>query len=119
MIIIYILCKHNKLRTLVTSLALQQVKEVKAEAVREEDYKCNCASQFYVILALSIVIIGLVIFTILKVRRIKLCRGQLFSNIVKIMLFISDVQYYVPVKLCRTAGSIHLFKITENSYQTR
>ena len=32
-------------------------------------------------------------------------------NIVKIMLFISDVQYYIPVKLCRTAGSIHLFKI--------
>ena len=32
-------------------------------------------------------------------------------NVVKIMLFISDVQYYIPVKLCRTAGSIHLFKI--------
>ena len=28
------------------------------------------------------------------------------------MLFISDVQYYIPVKLYRTAGSIHLFKIT-------
>ena len=28
------------------------------------------------------------------------------------MLFISDVQYYVPVKLCKTAGSIHLFKVT-------
>ena len=28
------------------------------------------------------------------------------------MLFISDMQYYIPVKLCRTAGSIHLFKIT-------
>ena len=54
MIIIYALCKHNTLRTLVTSLALQQVKEVKAEAVREEDYKCKCTSQFYVILALSI-----------------------------------------------------------------
>ena len=27
------------------------------------------------------------------------------------MLFISDVQYYVPIKLCKTAGSIHLFKI--------
>ena len=55
--------------------------------IRKEDYKCECASQFYVILALSIVIIGLVIFTILQVRRIKLCRGQLFSNVVK-MLFI-------------------------------
>ena len=29
------------------------------------------------------------------------------------MVFISDLQYYVPIKLCKTAGSIHLFKITE------
>ena len=28
------------------------------------------------------------------------------------MLFISDIQYYVLVKLCKTAGSKHLFKIT-------
>ena len=28
------------------------------------------------------------------------------------MLFISDIQYYVPIKLCETAGSICLFKIT-------
>ena len=28
------------------------------------------------------------------------------------MLFISDVQYYIPVKFCKTAGSIHLFRIT-------
>ena len=28
------------------------------------------------------------------------------------MVFISEVQYYVPIKLCKTAGSIHLFKIT-------
>ena len=27
------------------------------------------------------------------------------------MLFISDVQYYVPIELCKTAGSIQLFKI--------
>ena len=27
------------------------------------------------------------------------------------MLFISDVQNYVPIKLCKTAGNIHLFKI--------
>ena len=28
------------------------------------------------------------------------------------MLFISDTQYYVPIKLCRMAESIHPFKIT-------
>ena len=36
----------------------------------------------------------------------------MFSNVVKIMIFILDVQYYVPVKLCKTAGSIHLLKMT-------
>ena len=114
MIIIYVLCKHNKLRTLVVSLALQQVREVGASTTKKEDgsYMCNCTSQFYIILVLSITIIGLVIFMVLQVRRIKLCRGQLFLHIVKMMLFISDVQYYVLVKLCKTAGTIHLFKIT-------
>ena len=112
MIIIYTLCKHNKLKTLVASLALQQVKEVKAVVSKEEDLMCECTSQFYIILALSITIIGLVIFAVLQVRRIKLCRGQLFLNVVKIMLFTSDVQYYIPLKLCKTGGSIHLFKIT-------
>ena len=27
------------------------------------------------------------------------------------MQFISDVQNYIPIKLCKTPGSIHLFKI--------
>ena len=108
-IVIYTICKHNKLRALVASLALQQVK---VEEVSDENYKCKCISQFYVILALSIVILGLVVFTILQVKRIRLCRGLLFLNVVKIMLSISDVQCYVPVKLCKTAGSIHLFKIS-------
>ena len=52
------------------------------------------------------------IFVIMNVRKLKLLSGHMFSNAVKIMLFISDTQYYVPVKLQRTVGSIHLFKIT-------
>ena len=54
---------------------------------------------------------SIVIF-ILNARKIKLFKKTLFSNTVKIMLFISGTQNYVEVKLCRTAGSIHLFKIT-------
>ena len=36
----------------------------------------------------------------------------MFSNAVKIIVFISDVQNYIPIKLCKTADSIHLFRIT-------
>ena len=69
------------------------------ENTENKDNNCKCNDRFNCI-------------CILQLRRIKLCRGQLFSNVGKIMLFISDVQYYIPVKLCKTAGSIHLFKIT-------
>ena len=78
----YAICKHNKLRALVKSLALQQVKEVKAEGTEDIDYKCKCTAEFYIILTLSIAMIGLIISTILQLRRIKLCRGQLLLNIV-------------------------------------
>ena len=36
----------------------------------------------------------------------------MFPNAVKIMIFISDILYYIPIKLCKTTGRIHLFKIT-------
>ena len=32
------------------------------------------------------------------------------------MLFISDAQFYIPVELCSTAGSIHLLKMTGNFF---
>ena len=35
----------------------------------------------------------------------------MFSNNTKILLFISNTHSYVPKKLCRVAGSIHLFRI--------
>ena len=107
---IYLLCKHKKLRMLVTSLALQQVKEVGTVTSREED-TTECKIQTYTILELTVTIFSLVMFVVLHSRKLKLCRGCMFSNAVKIKIFISDVQYYVRVKLCKTAGSIHLFKI--------
>ena len=104
---VYSLCKHEKLRTLLASLVSHQVKEV--GAVTQKEINTECKTLTYICLALTI--LGLVIVAILHYRKSKLCRGCMFPNTVKIMIFISDVQYYVPIKLCKTAGSIHLFKI--------
>ena len=63
-------------------------------------------------MSLTLTILGLIMVAILHYRKSKLCRGCTFSKEVKIMIFISDIQYYVPIKLSKTAGSIHLFKVT-------
>ena len=61
-------------------------------------------------ISLALTLLGLVMAAILHYRKSKLCRGCMFYNAGKIMIFISDEQYYVPTKLYKMAGSIHLFK---------
>ena len=58
------------------------------------------------------VTLSLVLVTFLHYRKSKFCKGYRFSNTMEIMTFISDVQNHIPIKLCKTASTIHLFKIT-------
>ena len=91
---------------LIVSLVLHQVKEVGAIS-KETNSECTTLAYIGIILT----ILSLIIVTFLHYRKSRFCKGHRFSNAVKIMIFISDVQNYVPIKLCKTAGSIHLFKI--------
>ena len=93
---------------LIASLVLKQVKEV--GTVMQKEINSECKTLTYISLVLTI--LGLVMVAILHYKKSKLCRGHMFFNAVKIIIFISDVQNYMPIKLCKTAGSIHLFKIT-------
>ena len=110
---LYLLCKHKKCRMFVTSLALHQVKEVGAvtqKKITQKEINSECKIITYITLVLKI--LGLVMVEILYYKKSKWIRGHLFSDAVKIITFFSDVQYYIPVKLCKTAGGIHLFKIS-------
>ena len=104
-LIIYLMCKHKKIRTLIASLVLHQVKEVGTSS-KETNSECTTFAYIGIILT----ILNLIIATFLHYRKSRFCKGHRFSNAVKI-IFISDLQNYVPIKLCKTAGSIHLFKI--------
>ena len=103
---IYLLCKHRKVPVLIASLVLHEVKEVGAIS-KESNSECTTLAYIGIILT----ILSLIIVMFLHYRKSGLCKGHRFSNVVTIMLFISDVQNYVPIKLYETLGSIHLFKI--------
>ena len=87
---------------------LHKIKEVEANPSSEVT-NTECKTLAYI--GIIFTILSLIIVTFLHYRKSRLCKGYKFSNAVKIMLFISDVQTNVPIKLCKTAGSIHLFKI--------
>ena len=88
-------------------MVLHQVKEGGAET-QQTNSKCRTLAYIGIILTVR----SLILVTFLHYRKSKFCKGHRFLNAVKIIIFISDVHNYILVKLCKTAGSIHLFKIS-------
>ena len=105
-LVIKLMFKGEKMQALLTNLAI--VKGTKAineenEAVTKEYWKIT--------IWLSMILFCILFLTIERLYRMPIFRKYQYSNTIKIMLFISDIKSYVPIKLCKTSGSIHLFKL--------
>ena len=109
LIIIYVLHGQSKLKALVTNIAMQRIKAV--EAADTNNMLCTCKTQWYIMGMLIIITLGMLYLVTNKIRKTSFCKGRLFSNNTKILLFISNAYSIIPIKLCRVAGSIHLFQI--------
>ena len=94
---------------LVTNIAMQRIKAV--EAADTNSMLCTCKTQWYIMGMLIIITLGMLYLVTNKIRKTSFCKGRLFSNNTKILLFLSNAHSYVPIKLHRVAGSIHLFRI--------
>ena len=95
-LVIYLFCKHKHIRTIVTSLILHKIKEVEANSnpnPETDNYECRTSAYVGIILT----VLSMIIVIFLYYRKSRLCTGYRFSNAMKIMLFISDVQNYVIV----------------------
>ena len=108
-LVIYLYCKHKHIRTIIASLILHKVKEVEANTPTKPE---NTECQTLAYIGITLTLLSMMIVVLLHYRRSKFCRGYRFSNIGKIVLCISDVQHYIPVKLTKTSESPHLFKFT-------
>ena len=122
LIVMYMLYGQSKLKALVTNIALQRIKAV--EAADMSDMHCTCKTQWYIMGMLIIITLGMLYLVTNKLRKTSFCKGCLFSNNTKILLFISNTHSYVPIKLCRVARSMHLFQIKgrlnpENAFKVK
>ena len=107
-VIISILSGQSKLKTLVANKTLQCVKAIEAADPKSQQ-DCEFGIVKFLML-LNLVIVTVVAHT--KFRKSSIFKGRLFSNMVKIKLFIADNQSYVPLDLNKIAGNVCLFKLT-------
>ena len=95
------------MQTLLANLAMIRG----AKAINKENEAID-KEYWIIIIWLSLILLCVLFLTIEKLYRMPIFRKYHYSNTIKIMLFISDIKSYVPIKLCNTSGSIHLFKLT-------
>ena len=90
-------------------ISLAMIRGVKAISKEIE----TIDKEYWIIkIGLSFILLCILFLTIEKLYRMPMFRKYHYSNTIKIMIFISDIKSYVPIKLCKTSGSIHLFKLT-------
>ena len=106
-IVIKLIFKGEKMQMLLANLAMIRG----AKAINEENEAID-KEYWIIIIWLSLILLCVLFLTIEKLYRMPIFRKYRYSNTIKIMLFISDIKSYVPIKLCKTSGSIHLFKLT-------
>ena len=102
---------NQTLKHLVANIALQHAKGIEAADAKYREIYCACKIQWYIIDMLIIIMLGMMYAATNKNKKSSLFKGCLFSKVTKVMLFTSNMQSYVPIKLCKISGSILLFKI--------
>ena len=93
LIIMYVLYGQSKLKALETNIAMQRIKVV--EAADMSDMLCT---QWYIMGMLIIITLGMLYLVTNKLRKTSFCKGCLFSNNTKILLFISNA-FLCPYKI--------------------
>ena len=106
-IVIKLIFKGEKMQAMVANLAM--IRGVKALSKEIESIN---KEYWIIIIWLSLILLCVLFLMIEKLYRMQMFRKHHYSNTIKIMIFISDIKSYVPIKLCKTSGSIHLFKLT-------
>ena len=71
-----------------------------------EEIKANDKEYWIIIIWLLFVLLCVLFLTIEKLYRMPMFRKYHYSNTIKIMIFFPDIKSYVPIKLCKTSGSI-------------
>ena len=84
--IIHLVCKHTKLKALVTGITFQPIKQTEA-LIDKGNIIQNCTAQWYTIAALTLMVIGLIIYIFTTTQRCTIFKRKLYSNTVKVMLF--------------------------------
>ena len=83
-------------------------KTIEAAVIKEIE---NCDLELIqLLIILNLAMTALIV--LIKIKNSRTFQGHLFTNMVKINLFLANTQSYVPLELNSAAGNVHLFNLS-------
>ena len=76
--IIHLVCKQTKLKALVTGITFQPIRQTEA-LIDQENIIQICTAQWYTIAALTLMVIGLLIYVFTITQRCTIFKSKLYS----------------------------------------
>ena len=116
--IIHLVCKHTKLKALVTGITFQPMKQTEA-LIDKANIIQNCTAQWYAIAVLTLMVIGLIIYIFTTTQRCTIFKRRLYSSTLTVMLFFSDIKQYIPVNFAKQQEVFIYFRYMDSSPQTK
>ena len=105
-VIVHLVCKHTKLKALLTGIAFQPVKQI--EAIFDDDQmQKHCTTYWYTIAALTLMFVLLTIYICLTIQKCTIFKKRLYSNTVTVMIFFSDVKEYISTHYFTLVVLVH------------
>ena len=94
-IVIKLIFKAEKMQSFLANLAM-----IRGVKTIDEEIEAIDKEYWIIIIWLSLILLCVLFLTIEKLYRMPVFRKYHYSNTIKVMLFISDIKSYVPIKLC-------------------
>ena len=109
LVILYVITGQSKLKTLITTMALQRIRAVEVLGTDRQAQSYN-SGLLKILMGLNLFIV--VSLLLRKIKKSIFFLGQPFSNMVKIKLFLADTKLYISLDLNQLARNTHSFKLT-------
>ena len=108
--LIFLAFKHQKLKTLVSGLALHVVPTIEARAVNSQD-KVICSDPHLTTLASIFTVVGILLWLYKQGKNLTWLRGYKYNRCSTLYVFLFNHHFYVPIKLRRLIGHMNMYKL--------
>lgn len=88
---------------------MHQIKPVVSQST--EEITCTCKTTWVSIFLILVLNSMIIIYLIIKARKLKVLHGDEYANSSCLYLFFSNSQYYIPIKICKLNGNMLMLKL--------